>query len=154
DIRLWTSRTFIFVNAASTNSKTDHARSGTAGMPDLAQSELDARQLRRLTVVLAIACGLAVANLYYAQPLLATLAHSFGVSKGSAALVVTLTQIGYAAGLLFVVPLGDLVENKKLATRVLIGTAAALGTAAGAPSLGVFLVASLTVGLTSVVVQV
>jgi predicted MFS family arabinose efflux permease len=119
-----------------------------------AAPELDARQLRRLTLVLAVACGLAVANIYYAQPLLGTLARSFGVGQGSAALVVTLTQIGYAAGLLFLVPVGDLLENKALATRVLIGTAAALAVAAAAPSLAVFLVASLVVGLTSVVVQV
>jgi len=118
------------------------------------ESELDARQLRRLTLVLAVACGLAVANIYYAQPLLGTLARSFGVGEGSAALVVTLTQVGYAAGLLFLVPLGDLLENKALATRVLIGTAVALAAAAAAPSLGVFLAASLVVGLTSVVVQV
>jgi predicted MFS family arabinose efflux permease len=115
---------------------------------------LDPRQLRRLTVVLAVACGLAVANIYYAQPLLGALARSFGVGEGSAALVVTLTQIGYAAGLLFVVPLGDLVENKVLVTRVLVGTAAALAAAAAAPSLAVFLVAALVVGLTSVVAQV
>src|SRR5262249_3427656 len=66
----------------------------------------------------------------------------------------TLTQIGYAAGLLFLVPLGDLLENKALATRVLVGTAVALAVAAAAPSLGVFLVAALAVGTTSVVVQV
>jgi predicted MFS family arabinose efflux permease len=118
------------------------------------REQLDAQRLRRLTLVLAIACGLAVANIYYAQPLLGELARSFGVGEGSAALVVTLTQIGYAAGLLFVVPLGDLVENKALTIRVLVGTAAALSVAAAAPSLGVFLVAALVVGLTSVVAQV
>ena len=119
-----------------------------------ASETLDGSQLRRLTWVLAVACGLAVANIYYAQPLLGALARSFGVGEGSAALVVTLTQIGYAAGLLFLVPLGDLLENKALATRVLVGTAIALAVAAAAPSLGVFLVAALAVGTTSVVVQV
>jgi predicted MFS family arabinose efflux permease len=55
-----------------------------------------------------VACGLSVANLYYAQPLLSAISRQFDVSPGSAALVVTATQIGYAAGLLFLMPLGDL----------------------------------------------
>lgn len=59
-----------------------------------------------------MACGLTVANLYYSQPLLDLIAGSFHVSQGAATVVVTLTQIGYAAGLLFLLPLGDLVENR------------------------------------------
>ena len=86
---------------------------------------------RALTFVLATACGLTVANLYYSQPLLDLIADAFGVSQGAATVVVTLTQIGYALGLLFLLPLGDLVENRRLSTRLLAG-------AAGAP-LGVLL---------------
>lgn len=103
--------------------------------------------------VLAAACGLSVANLYYAQPLLALLATQFGVGAGRVALVVTVTQLGYALGLLLLVPLGDLLENRRLATRVLLLTTVALALAAGAPVLPVFLVASLAVGVTSVVAQ-
>lgn len=110
--------------------------------------------LNVVTLVLALACGLTVANLYYAQPLLALVSRSFDVSEGTATLVVTLTQIGYAAGLLFVLPVGDLVENKRLVTRVLVGTAAALLAAALAPTFAVFAAVSVLVGLTSVVAQI
>jgi predicted MFS family arabinose efflux permease len=109
---------------------------------------------RSLTLILAVACGLTVANLYYAQPLLDLVAHSFGVSQGAAAIVVTLTQAGYAVGLLFVLPLGDLVENRKLVTRTLVGTALALLLAALSPAYGVFLAAAVLVGVTSVVAQI
>ena len=81
------------------------------------------RLSRSVTVVLAVACGLTVANLYYSQPLLDLIARDFDVSRGAAAVVVTVTQAGYALGLLFVLPLGDLLENRTLAGRTLLGTA-------------------------------
>ncbi|MEU4932341.1 MFS transporter [Streptomyces yokosukanensis] len=107
-----------------------------------------------LTLVMAVACGLTVANLYYAQPLLDLMARSFGVGQGAATMVVTLTQAGYALGLLFVLPLGDLVENRRLATRTLLVTATALLLAAASPVFGMFLALSVLVGTTSVVAQV
>ncbi|MBL3615665.1 MFS transporter, partial [Bacillus sp. RHFS18] len=67
-----------------------------------------------LTLLLATACGIIVANLYYAQPLAGFISAAIGLSPSSAGLIVTLTQIGYVAGLLFLVPLGDIIENKKL----------------------------------------
>ncbi|GAA0535846.1 MFS transporter [Paractinoplanes ferrugineus] len=109
---------------------------------------------RSLIFVLALACGLTVANLYYSQPLLDLVADAFDVSQGAATVVVTLTQIGYAVGLLFVLPLGDLVENRRLVTRVLAGTAVALLLAAVSPVYSVFLVMSVAVGVTSVVAQI
>ncbi len=112
------------------------------------------RSLRLVMLVLAFACGASVANLYYAQPLLGLIQGSFGVSGGTAALVVTVTQVGYATGLAFLLPLGDLLENRKLASRTLVVTAVALAAAAAAPSFGVFLIAAALVGLTSVVAQV
>ncbi|MEU0466767.1 MFS transporter [Amycolatopsis sp. NPDC006131] len=112
------------------------------------------RNLRLIMVVLAFSCGATVANLYYAQPLLAEIATAFGVSQGSAALVVTLTQLGYAAGLALLMPLGDLVENRALASRTLVFTALALVVAAVAPVFGVFLAASVLIGVTSVVAQI
>ena len=110
--------------------------------------------LRVVGLVMALACGLAVANIYYSQPLLDLIAHDFGTSQGTASLVVTLTQLGYAAGLLFIVPLGDRLENRALVTRMLIGTAVALALAGVSPVFGVFLALSVLVGITSVVVQV
>ncbi|PRY44847.1 MFS transporter [Umezawaea tangerina] len=107
-----------------------------------------------LTLVLAVACGLTVANLYYSQPLLDLIAGSFGVSQGAATVVVTVTQAGYAVGLLFLLPLGDLVESRTLATRTLVATAVALLLTAVSPVFGMFLAVSVLVGITSVVAQV
>jgi predicted MFS family arabinose efflux permease len=109
---------------------------------------------RSLVTTFAIACGLTVGNIYYAQPLLATLADAFGTSEASAALIVTITQVGYAVGLLILVPLGDLVENRRLVVTISAGTVLALLVASAAPSLAVFFVASLGIGVTSVVAQV
>jgi len=114
----------------------------------------ETRGLRLVMLVLAFACGASVANLYYAQPLLTPIGHSFGVSTGTAALIVTLAQVGYAIGLAFLLPLGDLRENRALASRTLVLTAAALAVAAFAPDFAVFLIAIALVGLTSVVAQV
>jgi predicted MFS family arabinose efflux permease len=105
-------------------------------------------------LVLAISCGLAVANIYYAQPLLAPIATTFKVSQGSAALVVTVTQFGYALGLLVLLPVGDLLENRALAARTLLVTAVALGAAAVVPNFGLFLAMSVLIGVASVVAQI
>src|SRR5690242_10960985 len=112
------------------------------------------RSLRLVTILLATACGLTVANLYYAQPLLDLIARSFSVGQGTATVVVTMTQIGYALGLLFLLPVGDLVENRVLVTRTLVATALALAAAGLAPGFGVFLAIAVLVGLTSVVAQI
>ena len=117
-------------------------------------SDTTTKSLRAIALVLAIACGLTVANLYYAQPLLDLIAHSFQVGQGTATIVVTLTQVGYALGLLFLLPVGDLLENRVLATRTLVGTAIALLAAGAAPSFGIFVAVSVLVGVTSVVAQV
>lgn len=113
-----------------------------------------ARGLRLVLVVLAFSCGASVANLYYPQPLLGEIAHAFSVSQGSAAFVVTLTQLGYALGLALLMPLGDLLENRKLASRTLVFTAASLLVAGLSPVFGLFLAASVLIGLTSVVAQI
>lgn len=109
---------------------------------------------RRLVLLLAIACGAAVANLYYAQPLLDVIARDLGVSSGAAGLLVTSSQVGYAAGLIFLVPLGDLLNRGRMVARMLVVTAAGLGVAAAAPSFAVLAAAIAVVGITSVVAQV
>jgi predicted MFS family arabinose efflux permease len=110
--------------------------------------------IRAITLTLAFACGASVANLYYAQPLLELISRSFQVGQGTAAIVVTATQLGYALGLCLLLPLGDLLENRALASRTLLLTAVALAAAALAPDFGVFLVVSVLVGTTSVVAQI
>ena len=106
------------------------------------------------TLLLAVACGIVVANLYYAQPLIGPISADLGLPPAIAGLIVTLTQIGYVLGLLFIVPLGDRFENRKLVVVTLLLTAVALAIAAGSRSAGVFLAASLCIGLGSVVAQI
>ncbi len=105
-------------------------------------------------LLLAVACGAAVANMYYAQPLLHTLAVAFGVSNGTAGLLVTITQAGYVLGLALLVPLGDLLERRRLITTTMLFTAAAQVVAAAAPGFGVFALAMLIVGVTCCMAQV
>jgi predicted MFS family arabinose efflux permease len=104
--------------------------------------------------LLAIACGLIVANLYYAQTLVGPISAATGLSPQAAGLIVTLTQAGYTVGLLFVVPLGDLLENRKLVVGALLFTAVALAAAATSTSAWTFLAAALAIGLGSVAAQV
>jgi predicted MFS family arabinose efflux permease len=107
-----------------------------------------------MVLLLAAACGLIVANLYYAQTLVGPIAAATGLSARSAGLVVTLTQIGYTLGLLFIVPLGDLLENRKLVVTSLLVTALGLAAAALSSSAGLFLAAALVIGTGSVAAQV
>ncbi|MGH2894213.1 MAG: MFS transporter [Solirubrobacteraceae bacterium] len=109
---------------------------------------------RGLVLLLATACGTAAANLYYAQPLLHTLAGAFGVSNGTAGLLITISQLGYVLGLALLVPLGDLHERRGLITGTMIVTAAALALAAAAPAFAVLGAALAVVGVTSVVAQI
>jgi predicted MFS family arabinose efflux permease len=107
-----------------------------------------------LTLLLATACGLIVANMYYAQPLAGPISAALGLSPGAAGLVVTLTQVGYGAGLLLIVPLGDLVENRRLICTVVgVGALALLGAGLSTHLLA-FLVAAVFIGLGSVAVQI
>jgi predicted MFS family arabinose efflux permease len=112
-----------------------------------------ARMSRGLVRMLALACGVTIANVYLAQPLLHVIAHGLGISESAAGLVVTATQLGYAAGLLFVVPLGDITARRPLMTGLLAAGSAALAASAAAPGLGVLGALAAVTGLTSVVVQ-
>ncbi len=108
----------------------------------------------RMTLLLAFACGLIAANLYYAQPLAGPIGAALGLSPGATGLIVTLTQIGYGLGLLFVVPLGDLVETRRLVlTLIVLALLALLGAAMSIHPLP-FLASTLCIGLASVAVQV
>jgi predicted MFS family arabinose efflux permease len=109
---------------------------------------------RRLVLTLAVATGVAVANNYYAQPLLATIRQTFHVGSGEAGLIVTFAQIGYVAGLVFLVPLGDIVERRGLVTVMSLICAAGLVGYAATPDLGLLFGAAVVVGATSVVAQV
>lgn len=108
----------------------------------------------RMTLLLATACGLIVANIYYAQTLVGPISRATGLAPQVAGLIVTLTQIGYALGLLFLVPLGDLLENRRLVVTALLCASVALLAAAFSTSGAMFLAAALAIGLCSVVAQV
>ncbi|MDN3023986.1 MFS transporter [Streptomyces sp. S.PB5] len=108
----------------------------------------------RLVALLAVASGMTVANLYYAQPLLSSLSDVFHTSAATAGALITLTQVGYVIGMLFLVPLGDRLEKRNLVTALLAVTTLALVTAGLAPNFPVLLIASLVAGATSVVAQI
>lgn len=75
---------------------------------------IDAVLTPQLICLMAMATGLLVASNYYAQPLLETIAAQFGVTAGMAGFIVTTAQLSYAAGLMFLVPLGDKFERRNL----------------------------------------
>jgi predicted MFS family arabinose efflux permease len=107
-----------------------------------------------LMILIAAACGLIVANLYYAQPLLGPISQTIGLRTEAAGLIVTLTQVGYGAGLLLIVPLGDLLENRKLILSLVALQTAALALAVFVSQPFAFLIAALLIGFTAVAVQV
>ncbi|AKT36054.1 MFS transporter [Chondromyces crocatus] len=106
-----------------------------------------------LTLLFAVACGAIVANIYYAQPLVGLIGPDIGLSPEAASLVVTLTQLGYGAGLLLLVPLGDVLPNRPLIRWMLAAVVLSSLASALAPSAAVFLVAALLTGVSTVVVQ-
>ena len=101
--------------------------------PAPSRSHPPARLSGGLVAVMAVATGAIVANLYYAQPLLHEVARTFGVGSAAAAAVITCTQVGYAAGLVLVVPLGDLHPRRPLVLVVYCVAAVALVAARLAP---------------------
>ncbi len=108
---------------------------------------------RPLVALLAAAAGASVANIYYAQPILSLIAGSFNVHGGAAAQVAAATQLGYAAGLVLLVPLGDSVDRRRLILWQTAGLVVALACAAAAPSLLALVVASVAIGICSTIAQ-
>ncbi|EGH43372.1 major facilitator transporter [Pseudomonas syringae pv. pisi str. 1704B] len=106
-----------------------------------------------MVMLFAFCCGAIVANNYYAQPIIELIAPDIGLSSTAASLIVSLTQIGYALGLFFLVPLGDLLENRRLMLVTTVVAILSLLGAAFAEQPNVFLLVSLLVGFSSVSVQ-
>jgi predicted MFS family arabinose efflux permease len=103
--------------------------------------------------LLAFTAGATVANLYYAQPLLPTIAASLRVSQTSASLLVTLTQLSYGVGLLLIVPAADIMRRRRLFCVLLGIDTVAVAASAAAPNLRTLGALALVMGLTSVVIQ-
>lgn len=111
-------------------------------------------QLTRLHLwVMTIATGMVVANIYYNQPLLADISKDFKVSEAQGGMLAMLTQSGYAAGMLFTVPLGDMLERKKLIMFEFLMTIVALLIAAFSPAIHILMLASFLIGAFSVIPQ-
>ncbi|MET0971024.1 MAG: MFS transporter [Tardiphaga sp.] len=106
-----------------------------------------------LIFAFAVACAVTVGNVYYAQPLVGPISESFGMDIATAGVVLTTVLIGYVLGLLFLVPLGDLVENKTLILITLGGLIVSLLIAAAAPTATVFIAAMGLMGVSAVGTQ-
>src|SRR5450830_448960 len=99
----------------------NEAQSVAAGSADTSEAaQADAPMPRLMVLLFALACGVSVANVYYAQPLLDALAAEFGFTQGAVGVVVSATQIGSALALIFVVPLGDLLDRRRLMLSQLV----------------------------------
>ena len=109
---------------------------------------------RGMTLLFAVAGGAAVGSLYWAQPLLADIAGTFNVSVGTAGILITMTQIGYALGILLLVPLGDTLSRRRLVPTVMICSSMALLACAFAPSFIALMVSLWAVGLSTVAGQI
>ena len=94
--------------------------------PSVETSARDTGPSGWLIFAFAVACGITVANVYYAQPLVGPIAASFGLDPSTAGLVLTVVLFGYVLGLIFLAPLGDLLENKKLVLVTLSGLVVSL----------------------------
>lgn len=81
---------------------------------DQFQSPINTIMPRYITLLFSIACGMAVANIYFAHPLLDSLSNAFKINHSTIGVVITITQVCYALGLLLLVPLGDLLNQKDL----------------------------------------
>jgi len=108
---------------------------------------------RMLLMLMAIASGITIANIYYIQPLLGQIAGAFHITQASAGLLATLTQIGYALGLFLILPLADIMERKKLILGMLFLSALFLFTMYLSSNFVLTAVACLAIGMTSVIPQ-
>ncbi|RQO59626.1 MFS transporter [Pseudomonas sp. KBW05] len=119
-----------------------------------ATSHATSTMTRSMVMLFAFCCGAIVANIYYAQPIIELIAPDIGLTPAMASLIVSLTQIGYALGLFFLVPLGDLLENRKLMISTTVLAIASLLGAAFIQQPNLFLLVSLLIGFSSVSVQI
>jgi predicted MFS family arabinose efflux permease len=134
--------------------KNDHAHQSSAvSVPETVQ-DIPAPLDRRLVWMMAVACALSIANLYYVQPLLVEMGQSFRLSVNQIGGVVTLMQLGFAAGLLLIVPSGDRYNRRTLIVSMLVVVTLALILVALAPTVTVLAIAGFVLGFATVVPQI
>lgn len=107
-----------------------------------------------LIIMLAVASGMAVGNLYWAQPLLAQITSSFGIDTAQGGFLIMATQIGYALGLFFIVPLGDVLHRRKLIFTMMILSVIALIAVSLAPSFAALAFSLACLGLVTISGQI
>ncbi|MBN3754781.1 MFS transporter [Paraburkholderia sp. Tr-20389] len=106
-----------------------------------------------LTLIMAVTCGMAVANIYYNQPMLGIIESTFPLQRSLTGFVPTMTQLGYALGLLLLVPLGDRIERRRLIVIQFVALALSLAAVALSPDAWSLVFASALVGVSSSVAQ-
>ena len=104
-----------------------------------------------LRIAMSVACGTAIANIYYSQPLLPQIARDLHATVRGIGILPTLTQVGFALGVFLLAPLGDVLERKRLVLATLVLVTLSLVAAAIAPNLPFLAVASFAIGITSVI---
>jgi predicted MFS family arabinose efflux permease len=117
-------------------------------------TSLDISQDKSLLWLMAIACGLCAGANYYCQPLISSIQQYYQVPESQVALTVTFAQISYALGLLFIVPLGDMLNKSKLIPFLMLGTAVGLFICASAVNLPMLWIGTIIAGLFSVAAQI
>ncbi|TKC86699.1 MFS transporter [Trinickia terrae] len=120
---------------------------------DSAHSDASIHYSRGMLLLLATIAGVSVANIYYNQPLLDAFRASFPASAPWIGAVPASTQLGYAAGMFFLAPLGDRFDRRLIILLQIAGLSLALIAAAAAPSLAVLAAASLAIGVLSTIAQ-
>lgn len=112
--------------------------------------ETNVKMTTGLAILFAVCSGLAIGNMYWAQPLLVQIMESFGLPGAKGGLLVTATQIGYAIGILLIVPLGDFVKRKRLITIVMSLSIIALISCIIAPSFTILSLSLFSMGIVTV----
>lgn len=123
-------------------------------MEYIGNNDKNVEMTKFLAILFAICSGLAIGNLYWAQPLLVQIMNTFGLPAANGGLLVTATQIGYAIGILFIVPLGDFVERKRLIAIVMVLSIIALISCAIAPSFTILALSLFSMGIVTISGQV
>lgn len=106
-----------------------------------------------LIMIMAVACGLTVANLYYIQPLLGDIAKTFNANETTVGFAAMLTQIGYAVGMIFILPLGDIKERRNLITIMLLFSILSLTSMFFSHNILMVIISSFAIGFTSIIPQ-
>lgn len=133
----------------STNSES----ATTTVPPLLSETNLKPTLTPGLLWLMTITTGVVVGNNYYNQPLLGLMANDFNVTESKISIIAMLTQIGFALGLLFIIPLGDMVRRKRLILIMFVAMIISLAGMVFAPNLTLLYISSLLVGFSSVVPQ-